>query len=772
MKKLNLFAALAAILALVSCQKKEEESVTLNSVTLTPSEISITEGDSQSISVSVDPENYTYETIAWKSSDENIASVSSEGVVTGKGVGSATITATIDGVSGSCKVTVLENVIKVSGVSLDSEALTISLGGTASLTATVEPADASNKTVTWSSSDEKVATVSDEGLVTAISEGTCSVTVTTTDGGFTASCSVSVVIDYPSEISFVDAIENTILEDHGTQASLTVNYSPESAVHKDLEWSVSDESLASVASTGEGTATVTFAESGYGFVSVTAKVKDTEVSTSQKYFVKGGEPLYALPTDRIVVDRANTYSLNPFYNKNVTKVTWTVGERGYEGSEVKFSLPATENTVHVSVLFGEDVTLQDSVVVSADEFLLLAQLDNGVYVRNTHPVFNKAGTRAYILLDYGARKVQEINLETGELGWSFDITAVNNITTKSNGPDISVNPITGDIYCCDTKYIYALTSGGALKWQYDTGMTKTFAIKGTAPIVSNDGSVVIVSVEGQLASVDASTGVKLSTYKVKGRAQMAIYGDNKLVVHTHGQSSTEPAIRFLSIGSDGKLTEDATLASPLSEPTISDLATCADNKAQDRVYFGVNGNSGATVAVNLTAKTIDGYFSQTGEHWSPVITESGFIYQAYKGSSTASIRVIDPSNLSSGGTEVWTNTSNGVLNHQSLPCDRDGNVYFVVQDATYTYFYKGTYTDGTLTFDVISTLENAKYASSHNFQACFNAGNGYLVAGLGQNGSSGGYIAVRCFDGERAHSWSGQGGDICESGNANLVYGE
>lgn len=81
---------------------------------------------------------------------------------------------------------------KVTGVKLDQNTLTVERGKTAQLTATVEPATANNQNVTWQSSSMKVATVSRKGVVTALSEGTTTVTVTTADGGYTAQCTVTV----------------------------------------------------------------------------------------------------------------------------------------------------------------------------------------------------------------------------------------------------------------------------------------------------------------------------------------------------------------------------------------------------------------------------------------------------------------------------------------------------------------------------------------------------------------------------------------------------
>lgn len=92
----------------------------------------------------------------------------------------------------------------VTGVSLDNSTASVSVGGTTKLEATVAPEDATNKNVTWSSADEAVATVNNNGTVTGVSEGTVNITVTTVDGGFTATCSVTVTAAQASSEETID----------------------------------------------------------------------------------------------------------------------------------------------------------------------------------------------------------------------------------------------------------------------------------------------------------------------------------------------------------------------------------------------------------------------------------------------------------------------------------------------------------------------------------------------------------------------------------------
>lgn len=141
------------------------------------------------------PSDTNQTSLTWTSDDTSVATVDQNGLVTGVSAGSATITATGEDengnpVSGSCTVTV--TTVAVTGVSLNKTTLDLSKGATTTLEATVSPANASNKNVTWTSSNTSVATVSN-GTITGVAVGSTTITVKTVDGNKTASCSVSVV---------------------------------------------------------------------------------------------------------------------------------------------------------------------------------------------------------------------------------------------------------------------------------------------------------------------------------------------------------------------------------------------------------------------------------------------------------------------------------------------------------------------------------------------------------------------------------------------------
>ena len=158
------------------------------------------------------PESAADKTVTWISSKQEVATVDG-GVVTGVAPGEAVITAKAGEKTATCTVTVMEDPTKVTGVWLDKKAATRYLNGVVELKAHVVPSTAGDKSVSWSSSNEAVATVSENGLVTVLAEGETTITVTTTDGGFTDQCQVS-VIPTPADAVFSISAFNSSSSDN------------------------------------------------------------------------------------------------------------------------------------------------------------------------------------------------------------------------------------------------------------------------------------------------------------------------------------------------------------------------------------------------------------------------------------------------------------------------------------------------------------------------------------------------------------------------------
>ena len=164
-------------------------STLASGVTLDRTELSMKVGDSPvTLVAKVTPASTSDKSVTWRSSNEKVATVDSNGKVTPIGNGEATITAEANGYTATCTVKVTT---AVSGITLDKTELLMKVGDSpVTLVAKVTPDDATDKTVTWSSSNVKVATVDANGKVTAVGNGEA--TITATAGGKTATCKLSV----------------------------------------------------------------------------------------------------------------------------------------------------------------------------------------------------------------------------------------------------------------------------------------------------------------------------------------------------------------------------------------------------------------------------------------------------------------------------------------------------------------------------------------------------------------------------------------------------
>ena len=166
--------------------------VPVTGVSLDRTSAEIIKGDSMTLTATVAPSNAMNKNVIWTSSDPSVATVSQSGVITAIKAGSTTVVATtVDGEkTAACEIVVI---VPVNSISLDKESLELIEGDGASLTATIGPDDATDKRITWKSSDDSIAIVSSSGAVVAVKAGTVTITATTEDGGLTAECNLTVI---------------------------------------------------------------------------------------------------------------------------------------------------------------------------------------------------------------------------------------------------------------------------------------------------------------------------------------------------------------------------------------------------------------------------------------------------------------------------------------------------------------------------------------------------------------------------------------------------
>jgi LPXTG-motif cell wall-anchored protein len=223
--------------------------VAVTGVTVSPATLTLTAGGvTGTLTATVLPADATNKNVTWSSGNEAIATVA-DGVVTPKAAGQAIITVkTVDGEkTATCTVTVNAAPVAVTGVTLAPATLTLTAGGaTGTLTATVLPADATNKNVTWSSGNGAVATVAN-GVVTPKAAGQAIITVETDDGNKTATCTVNVQAA-PVAVTGVTVSPATLtLTAGGATGTLTATVLPADAANKNVTWASSNEAIATVA---------------------------------------------------------------------------------------------------------------------------------------------------------------------------------------------------------------------------------------------------------------------------------------------------------------------------------------------------------------------------------------------------------------------------------------------------------------------------------------------------------------------------------------------
>ena len=214
------------------------------------------------------PENAYNKNVSFESADAGIAAINANGVVTGVSAGETTITVTTEdgGFTGACTINVYSQA--VTGVTIEPSEAELTVGSSTKLTATVLPENATNKNVIYSVDDESILSVDQDGNVTGLSLGTATVTVTTEDGGFTASAEINVI---PVQVTGVGLSPEAASVGLGHTIQLTASIKPSNAANKNLFWSVSDETIISVDDRGTvtglslGTATVTVTTEDGGF---------------------------------------------------------------------------------------------------------------------------------------------------------------------------------------------------------------------------------------------------------------------------------------------------------------------------------------------------------------------------------------------------------------------------------------------------------------------------------------------------------------------------
>ncbi len=291
----------------------------VTSVTLDKNTLMLKIGDPDvTLTPTVAPTDATIKDIVWTSSDSSISTVDASGKVHAVAVGTVTITATSKQDSTKLARCIVTVPVVVKGISLNSTSLTLKYGTTATLTPVLTPTNATIKTVTWSSSDTSIVTVSSDGVLKPVADGTATITVTSTDGGYTATCAVTVI----HAVTGVTLDKTSFMLKIG-DADVTLNptVAPTNATIKDIVWTSSNPSIATVDASGKvhavaaGTVTITAA-------SKQDSTKVAKCTVTVPVVLKG----ITLKTTSLTLKYGTTTTLTPVLtptNATIKTVTWS-----------------------------------------------------------------------------------------------------------------------------------------------------------------------------------------------------------------------------------------------------------------------------------------------------------------------------------------------------------------------------------------------------------------------------------------------------------------
>jgi len=352
----------------------EVTSVTLNKETLT-----LSSGTQEQLVATISPSDATNQQLTWQSSNPNVATVDQDGRIVALQNGTTTITVSSNnGIEATCLVTVI---VPVTEISLNRTEITLNIDESELLIATILPENATNKQLTWQSSDSSVATVDQNGRVVAKQSGTTTITASS-NNGIEATCLVSIIVPV-TDISLNKAeLELDIYE----SVQLIASILPENATDKQLTWQSNDSNIATVDQDGRvvalqsGTATITVSSNNgieaTCLVTVTVPVNNVNLNKTEITLnINESEQLIATIFPENATNKQVTWqSSNPSI-ATVDQNGWIValqsGTTTITVSSNNGKTAVCEVVVETNIIQVENITLDENATMKVGETLQL-----------------------------------------------------------------------------------------------------------------------------------------------------------------------------------------------------------------------------------------------------------------------------------------------------------------------------------------------------------------------------------------------------------------
>lgn len=397
-------------------------SVVVTDVVLDQSTATCPLGGTLQLTATINPSNATNKSVSWSTSDASVATVGSTGLVNGVAVGSCIITVkTADGgYTAKCAVTV--TMVAVAGVSLSPTSATVAVGKTKQLSATFTPSAVSDTGLTWSSAETTIAMVDSSGIVTGVAVGTTTITVTTHDGGFTATCEVTVTLHVGVTSISLDASYISLMK--GSTQQLITTVAPSNATDTAVIWSSSNTSVATVGSTGLVTGVAA------GTAAITATTEDGGYPVSCTFSVYEGVSISPTSATVKVGYTCQLATVIGLSNTSGQTVTWsssnaTVAIVSSSGLVTGVAEGSTSIWLYVNTTYG---SYSASITVTVTKAIGSVSIgtENG-----TSASLSLTGQSAVLALGSTMTVKATCSLEADGYAWYLDGTLVEGATASS-----------------------------------------------------------------------------------------------------------------------------------------------------------------------------------------------------------------------------------------------------------------------------------------------------------------------------------------------------
>lgn len=713
----------------VAIYRLVSDPIAVTGITLSEEEITIAPGNTHTLVPTVAPSDATNKTITWESLNEGIATVDN-GVVTGVSDGDTTITATtVDGnFIASCTVHVAT--VHVTGVSLNKTNANLAVGSSTSLTATVAPENAADTSVTWSTDSDTVATVNPAGIVTGHQSGTATITATTTDGGYTASCTVRVTNVDATNVGIINAAGGDLPTEIevGSTLSLEAVVLPENTTFKTVSWSSSDTSIATINEDGVVTAR------SEGDVVITVLTDYGNVSNTYSLHIAAAGSIAVQKTDNVMFTDKN-------WNAQINGVSesWSGGDvYGYvsgQGLQVTSSYSGVSCTSPDSYTNVSKVEIQyctnaskgsGSVSVSVGDisFGTVATVGTGTNLRtmeftpsSSKATRAKANGQVRFVVNCSANSVYIASCSVTYVvggGGGGEETIVN-----VNG--ISVNPTTASLTVgghqqLEASIIPSDATNQNYSWTSSNNSVATISSSGYVTAISAGNATMTATSEDGGFTATCIVTVSAATINVTGvslnptTASIKVDGNIKLAATVSPSDATNKAVTWSSSNSGVAAVSDTGVVSGVSAGTATitvktvdgnKTATCSvkvtENSSSATGEFIINTSNATDKYTSGTTEKIGGYdivFNQVGTSYTSGYMQfkrnQGYIYNSDSIAGLYSL-LLDCGSKSFSGT-LYSGSSLDDLSHTqtvngsgtySIPA---GDTFFKIASGDGTYY--------------------------------------------------------------------------------------